>query len=128
MKEIIHSDNAPAAIGPYSQAVQVDCGQLVFVSGQIPLDPRTMEIVGGTAAEQTKQVMDNMGAVLEAAGIGYGQIVKTTIYLLDIGDFGEVNEVYGHYFPNDSPARATIEIDRLPMGVKVEIDCIAVKK
>jgi 2-iminobutanoate/2-iminopropanoate deaminase len=126
MKEVIRSDAAPAAIGPYSQAVKVTCGTMLFCSGQIPLDPKTMEIVGDTAAEQCRRVMENLGAVLKAASAGFADIVKTTIYLADMNDFATVNEVYATYFDAAPPARATVQVARLPKDVKVEIDAVAV--
>lgn len=125
MKEIISTKKAPAAIGPYSQAVRTDCVNLVFCSGQIALDSETMEIVGQTAAEQTRKVMDNLSAVLQASGAGLNNIVKTTIYLSDMDDFAAVNEVYAGYFDAEPPARATVQVSRLPKDVKVEIDAIA---
>ncbi|ORJ59025.1 RidA family protein [Geothermobacter hydrogeniphilus] len=122
-KEIIQSDNAPAAIGPYAQGVRV--GDQVWFSGQIPLDPVSGEVVSGGIAEQTEQVMKNMGAVLAAAGLNFGQVVKTTIYLVDLADFAVVNEIYGRFFPVAPPARATVEVAALPKGVSVEIEWIA---
>jgi 2-iminobutanoate/2-iminopropanoate deaminase len=120
----IHTDDAPKAIGPYSQAVRA--GNLVFCSGQIPLDPKTMEMVGsGDVRVQAKRVMDNLQAVLAAAGTSLGNVVKTTIYLQDLGDFGAVNEVYGGYFSSTPPARATVQVAGLPRGAMVEIDAIA---
>lgn len=126
MKEIIKTDKAPGAIGPYSQAVKVSGGAMLFISGIIPLNPKTMEIVGKTAGEQCKQVMDNMGNVLREAGGDYSNVVKTTIYLSDLADFGPVNEMYGTYFDVNPPARATVEVSRLPKDVKIEIEAIAV--
>lgn len=125
MKKIIQTADAPQAIGPYSQAVEAN--GFVFVSGQIPLDPKTGNLVTGDIREQTKRVMENGKAVLAAAGCGMDLVVKTTIYLKSMGDFGIVNEVYGSYFPNDPPARATVEVSRLPKDVSLEIDFIAVK-
>ena len=125
MKKIIKTEAAPQAIGPYSQAV--DANGFVFVSGQIPLDPKTGEVAAGDIREQTKRVMENGKAVLAAAGCGMDKVVRTTIYLRSIGDFAAVNEVYGGYFPSDPPARATVEVSRLPKDVAVEIDFIAVK-
>jgi 2-iminobutanoate/2-iminopropanoate deaminase len=125
MKKIISTDRAPAAIGPYSQAVKVDCQTTLYASGQIPLDPNTMEIVGDTAAEQCRQVMKNLGEVLRAAGTGFSDVVKTTIFLADMTDFGAVNEVYATYFESAPPARATVEVSRLPKDVKVEIEAVA---
>ncbi len=126
---IIQTDRAPAPVGPYNQAI-VATGSLVFVSGQIPLDPVTGAIVSGdNIAGQTRQVMTNLQAVLEAAGVSFAQVVKTTIYLADLNDFGTVNEIYGDYFaPGQAPARACVEVSRLPKDVKIEIDCIAVSR
>ena len=123
MNTIVSTDRAPKAIGPYSQAVIAN--GFVFVSGQIPLDPATGQIVAGGIAEQTAQVFENMKNVLEAAGSSLEQAVKTTVYLKDMGDFAPMNEVYGRYFPANPPARATVEAARLPRDVRVEIDCIA---
>jgi 2-iminobutanoate/2-iminopropanoate deaminase len=125
MKKIIKTTDAPQAIGPYSQAVEAN--GFVFVSGQIPLDPKTGSLVAGDIREQAKRVMENGKAVLAAAGCGMDSVVKTTIYLKNIGDFAAVNEVYGSYFTSDPPARATVEVSRLPKDVAVEIDFIAVK-
>lgn len=126
MKEIITTDKAPAAIGPYSQAVKVPCGTMLFCSGQIALDPKTMEVVGIGAREQTKQVMDNLGAVLKEAGVNFSNVVKTTIFLADMSDFVAVNEVYAAYFDDNPPARAAVQVARLPKDVRVEIEAIAV--
>ena len=126
MKEIVTTRTAPRAIGPYSQAVKVVSGTMLFCSGQIPLDPESMEIVGKSASEQCQQVMDNLAAVLEASGATFTSIVKTTIYLTDMDDFGPVNEMYATYFTSNPPARATVAVSGLPKGVKVEIDAIAV--
>jgi len=123
MNIIVSTERAPKAIGPYSQAVIAN--GFVFVSGQIPLDPATGQIVAGGIAEQTTQVFENMKNVLEAAGSSLEQAVKTTVYLKDMGDFAPMNEVYGRYFPANPPARATVEAARLPRDVRVEIDCIA---
>ena len=124
MKEIISTERAPQAIGPYSQAVRA--GNLVFASGQIPIDPETKEFVSGGVAEQTEQVLKNLKAVFAAAGIGLDQIVKTTVFLADMDDFTAMNEVYGKYFAENPPARATVQAARLPRDAKVEIDAIAV--
>lgn len=121
--DIINTSTAPEAIGPYSQAVIA--GQLVFCSGQIPLDPETLNIVGETVAEQTSQVLTNLAQVLKAAGSAPDKILKTTVFLKDMNDFVEMNEVYANFFGNHKPARATVEVARLPKDVKVEIDCIA---
>ena len=124
MKEIIATENAPQAIGPYSQAVRV--GNLVFASGQIPLDPATKEFVPGGIAEQTEQVLKNLKAVFAAAGVEMNQIVKTTVFLADMNDFTAMNEIYGNYFADKPPARATVQAARLPRDAKVEIEAIAV--
>ncbi len=124
VKEIITTDRAPGAIGPYSQAVRA--GDLVFASGQIPIDPATGEFVGPGIAEQTEQVLRNLSAVFEAAGVGMNQIVKTTVFLVDMNDFTVMNEVYGRFFADEPPARATVQAARLPRDAKVEIEAIAV--
>lgn len=125
MRETVHSDAAPAAIGPYSQAIRA--GGLVFCSGQIPLDPATGQMIEGDVRAQTRRVMDNLAAVLAAAGVGFGDVVRTTIFLTDLGDFAAVNEEYGTRFSGTAPpARATVQVAALPRGAKVEIDCIAV--
>jgi 2-iminobutanoate/2-iminopropanoate deaminase len=123
MKQVISTDNAPKAIGPYSQAIRA--GQLVFVSGQIPLDPATGQIVAGDVAVQARRVLDNIGAVLSAAGRSFADVVRTTIYLADMNDFAAVNEVYGRFFSPPYPARATVQVARLPKDARVEIDVIA---
>jgi 2-iminobutanoate/2-iminopropanoate deaminase len=124
MKEIISTDKAPGAIGPYSQAVKT--GNLVFCSGQIPIDPATGDFVSGGVAEQTEQVLINLSAVLEAAGTSLSNVVKTTVFLADMGDFTEMNVVYTKYFDENKPARATVQAAGLPRGARVEIECIAV--
>jgi len=124
MKEIVSTENAPGAIGPYSQAIKT--GDFVFCSGQIPIDPKTGEFVSSYVAEQTEQVLKNLSAVLEAAGTNLGAVVKTTVFLADMSDFNAMNEVYGRYFSDNKPARATVQAARLPKDAKVEIDCIAV--
>lgn len=124
--EIVETENAPKAIGPYSQAVVAPAGRWVFCSGQIPLDPKTGQLAGGGDVRlETHQVMRNLEAVLRAAGASLATVVKTTIYLADMADFAAVNEVYGTYFPTCSPARATIQVAALPRGARVEIDAIA---
>ncbi|MEW6016078.1 MAG: RidA family protein [Candidatus Zixiibacteriota bacterium] len=125
MKEVIKTSGAPAAIGPYSQAIKIPCGIMIFCSGQIPLDPKEGKIIGITAAEQAEQVLKNIQAILLAAGAEMKHVVKTTIYLTSMNDFAAVNEVYGKYFTFDMPARATVEVPRLPKDVKVEIEAIA---
>jgi 2-iminobutanoate/2-iminopropanoate deaminase len=121
--EVISTDKAPAAIGPYSQAVK--CGSMLFCSGQIPLDPATGETVAGDISRQAEQVMSNIAAVLTEAGIGFDDVVKTTIYLVDMADFAVVNEVYGRCFQNHKPARSTVAVKSLPRGVQLEIEVIA---
>jgi len=122
-KQKIQTPNAPAAIGPYSQAIKA--GDLLFVSGQIPLDAVTGELIRSGVADETKKVLDNLKAIVEAAGGGLGDVVKTTIFLKDMNNFGVVNEVYGTYFPQPFPARATVEVARLPRDVNVEIEAVA---
>ena len=124
MKDIIATDRAPQAIGPYSQAVRA--GSLVFASGQIPINPATGEFVAGGIAEQTEQVLRNLTAVFEAAGLGLDHIVKTTVFLVDMDDFADMNEVYGRFFGQQPPARATVQAARLPRDARVEIEAIAV--
>jgi 2-iminobutanoate/2-iminopropanoate deaminase len=125
-RKAIHSPNAPQAIGPYSQAIQVDAGKMTFLSGQIPLEPKTMEMVQGDAATQAERVMQNLKEVLAEAGLDFSHVVRCTIFLTDLGDFAKVNEVYGRYFTSAPPARATVQVAALPRGAKVEIDAIAV--
>jgi len=123
MKKTISTERAPKAIGPYSQAV-ISNGW-AFLSGQIPLDPSTNQIITGDIAAQTERVLENLKSVLEAAGSSLERVVKTTVYLKDMGEFAKMNEVYGRYFASNAPARATVEAARLPRDVSVEIDCIA---
>ena len=123
VREIISTDKAPRAIGPYSQAVRA--GGFVFASGQIPIDPATGEVVAGGVAEQTDQVLRNVSAVLEAAGTRLDRVVKTTVFLADMNDFIAMNEVYGRFFGEQPPARATVQAARLPRDAKVEIEAIA---
>jgi 2-iminobutanoate/2-iminopropanoate deaminase len=123
MKKIISTENAPKAIGPYSQAVVWN--GLAFLSGQIPLDPATGQIVEGDIAVQTARVLENIKAVLAACGSSFEQVVRTTVFLKDLGEFARMNEVYAKYFPKDPPARSTVEAARLPRDVRVEIDVIA---
>ncbi len=123
MKQIVRTEAAPQAIGPYSQAVVA--GGLVFASGQIPTDPATGQFVEGGVAEQTRQVLRNLSKVLEAAGTGLERVVKTTVFLADMNDFAEMNEVYGSFFGENPPARSTVEAARLPRDARVEIDVVA---
>ena len=124
MKEIIATESAPRAIGPYSQAVRA--GNLIFASGQIPIDPATGEFVSGEIAEQTEQVLRNISAVFEAAGASLNEVVKTTVFLADMDDFTAMNDVYARFFGEHRPARATVQAARLPRDAKVEIEAIAV--
>ncbi|MBA3972674.1 MAG: reactive intermediate/imine deaminase [Candidatus Solibacter sp.] len=123
MKQIVSTEFAPKAIGPYSQAVAWN--GVVYLSGQIPLDPATGQLVEGGIAEQTVRVLDNLKAVLEAAGSDLAHVLKTTVFLKDMGEFGAMNEIYGRYFSENPPARATVEAARLPRDVRVEIECVA---
>ncbi len=126
IRQVIHTAEAPAAIGPYSQAISVRGGQTLYTSGQIPLDPKTMQIVEGDVAAQAEQVMKNLEAVLRAAGLGFEHVVRSGIFLADMGHFAQVNEVYASRFKQDPPARSTVQVAYLPKGVLVEIDMIAV--
>ncbi len=123
MREVIATDRGPKAIGPYSQAVKAN--GFIFISGQIPLDPRTQELVEGDAARQTERVMENLKGIVEAAGSSLDRVVKTTVFLKDLADFPAMNEVYSRYFPANPPARATVQVARLPRDVRVEIELIA---
>jgi len=124
MKEVITTENAPGAIGPYSQAVKA--GNMVFCSGQIPIDPQTGDFVSDNVAEQTRQVLTNLNAVLEAAGTNLNNVVKTTVFLADMNDFTEMNNIYAEFFSENKPARATVQAARLPKDARVEIECIAI--
>ncbi len=121
----ILTSEAPAAVGPYSQAMQA--GNLVFLSGQIPLDPATGVLVGEDIAEQTEQVLKNVQAVLQAAGLGFSNVIKSTIFLVDLGHFEVVNKLYAQYFGEHRPARSTIQVVALPKGARVEIECVALR-
>lgn len=123
--DAVNSPQAPKVYGPYSQAIVA--GDLVFASGQLPLDPTSMEIVPGGIAEQAVQVLSNLKAVLQAAGADFDRVVKVTLYLVDLGDFNAFNEAYGKAFGNSRPARSTVEVAKLPRGARVEIDAIAVR-
>ncbi|HJQ23725.1 MAG TPA: RidA family protein [Blastocatellia bacterium] len=123
MKDRIQTDRAPQAIGPYSQAIKAN--GFVFASGQVALDPATMQIVEGGVREQTERVLRNLAAVLEAAGSGLDRVVKATVFLADMNEFAAMNEVYGSFFTEVPPARSTVEVKRLPRDVRVEIDVIA---
>ena len=123
MRESVSTPSAPAAIGPYSQAIKA--GNLLFLSGQIPLDPATGNLVEGDVEAQTRQVFANIGAILEAAGASFDAVVSATVYLADMNDFGKVNEIYATYFSSPAPARATVQVARLPRDCRVEIQVIA---
>lgn len=123
MIEIVVTDRGPKAIGPYSQAIRAN--GFVFLSGQIPLDPKTQQVVEGDVAAQTGRVLENLKGVLEASGSSLQRVVKTTVFLVDMDDFAAMNEVYGRYFATHPPARSTVEVTRLPKNVRVEIDLIA---
>jgi 2-iminobutanoate/2-iminopropanoate deaminase len=123
VRDVIATDRGPKAIGPYSQAIKAN--GFVFISGQIPLDPRTQQLVEGDIARQTERVLENLKGIVEAAGSSLDRTVKTTVFLKDLGDFAAMNEVYGRYFASSPPARATVEVSRLPRDVRVEIELIA---
>lgn len=123
MKDFIYTTNAPAPIGPYSQAIRVN--GFIFVSGQIPIDPATGRVVEATIEAQTQQVMKNLSAILDAAGTGLGNVVKTTVFLSDLDDFSGFNRIYEEYFADAKPARATVQVARLPKEVLVEVEAIA---
>ena len=123
MKQVIHTDSAPAAIGPYSQAIQID--DLLFVSGQVPIDPSTGAIVEGDIKAQAQQSLNNLKAILNAAGTNMGAVVKTTVFLADMNDFAAMNEVYAQFFQEPFPARSAVQVARLPKDAKVEIKAIA---
>jgi len=122
-KKVISTDNAPAPVGTYNQAIVT--GNLIFISGQIPLDPATGELVDGDFKTRCKRVLENLKAIVEASGSSIDRIVKTNVYLTDLSNFSEVNEVYADYFTSDPPARAAVEVSKLPLGVDIEIECIA---
>lgn len=124
-RKIVQTDEAPAPVGPYSQAVRA--GDWLFLSGQVPLDPATGELVGEDAAAQAARVLENIGAILRAAGMDYADVVKTTIFLVDLRDFAAVNEVYARYFSERPPARSTVQVSALPKGARVEIEAVAVR-
>lgn len=123
MKKVVFSQQAPAAVGPYSQAI--DCGDLVFLSGQIPLVPATGAVADGGIEGQTRQMFANMKAVLSEAGLSFENVVKTTVFMTDLGQFGVFNEIYAEYFPENPPARSCVQVSALPKGVLVEAECIA---
>ena len=122
-KRVIHTDKAPKAIGPYSQAIQA--GNFLFLSGQIPLDPKTGELLKGDIRKQTRQVLENIKGVLESQGLGMENVVKATLFLKELANFNQVNEVYATYFPSSPPARSTVEVAKLPRDADIEIEAIA---
>ena len=124
-KKLIRTDQAPAAVGPYSQAVSAKCQELIFCSGQIALDPATQQLVKGDVKAQTRRVMENLKAVLAAAASDFSKVLKCNVYLLRMSDFAAMNEVYGEYFKSEPPARATVAVAELPKGAEVEIDATA---
>ena len=124
MKQAVSSPNAPKAIGPYSPAIR--SGQLLFVSGQIALDPATGQMIAGDTATETRRVMDNLGALLKAAGLSYANVVRTTVFLADMNDFAAMNQTYATFFSEPYPARSTVQVSRLPKDARVEIDVIAI--
>ncbi len=123
-RSIVSTEKAPAAVGPYSQAVRI--GDLVYTAGQIPLDPATGTLVSGAIEAQTRQVLSNLSAVLEAAGSGLDSIVKMTVFMTDLGQFQQMNAVYAEFFPGDPPARSAVEVSALPLGVTIEMEAVAV--
>lgn len=127
MREVVATTHAPSAIGPYSQAISASASQMLFVSGQIGFDPQTTLLVSDSVVDQTKQALVNLDAILKAAGLQKSNVVKTTIFLKDMNDFGKVNEVYATYFDKDPPARSTVEVARLPKDALVEIEAIAAR-
>ncbi len=122
-RDVVHTDRAPKAVGPYSQAIR--SGNLVFTAGQVPIDPATGKIEATTIEDQTRRVLDNLKAVLEEAGSGLERVVKTTVFMVDLGEFAAMNAVYAGYFPAAPPARSTVQVGALPLGARVEIECVA---
>ncbi|HZL70914.1 MAG TPA: RidA family protein [Planctomycetota bacterium] len=125
MKRVVATDGAPKAIGPYSQGIEA--GSFVFLSGQVALDPATGQMVAGGIAEQTERALQNLEAVLKASGLTMNHVVRTTVFLIDLGEFAAMNEVYARHFPKDHPARSTVQVVALPKGARVEIDAIALR-
>ncbi len=125
-KSIIHTEKAPAAVGPYSQATRA--GELVYTAGQIPLDPASGKMVEGGIESQTRRALENLQAVLEAAGAGLDTVLKTTVFLQDMGEFGAMNAVYAEFFPENPPARSAVQVAALPLGARVEIEAVALAK
>jgi 2-iminobutanoate/2-iminopropanoate deaminase len=125
-RQVISTHHAPAAVGPYSQGVQ--CGELVYTAGQIPLDPATGRLVEGSIEDQTRQVLNNLRAILVAAGCTMADVVKTTVFIMDMADFKAMNGVYAEFFPTTPPARSTVQVGGLPLGARVEIEAVAVRQ
>ncbi|MCK6562385.1 RidA family protein [candidate division KSB1 bacterium] len=126
MREVIKTSSAPAAIGPYSQGIRVSAGKMLFTAGQVPLDPATGQMVTGDIKAQTRRVLENVKAILQAAGASFGNVVKTTVFMTDLNEFAAMNEVYAEFFSTHPPARSTVEVRALPRGAKVEIETMAI--
>ncbi|KAA0228878.1 RidA family protein [bacterium] len=126
MREVIKTSSAPAAIGPYSQGIRVSAGKMLFTAGQVPLDPATGQMVTGDIKAQTRRVLENVKAILQAAGASFEHVVKTTVFMTDLNEFAAMNDVYAEYFATNPPARSTVEVRALPKGAKVEIETMAI--
>lgn len=126
MREVIKTSSAPAAIGPYSQGIRVSAGKMLFTAGQVPLDPATGQMVTGDIKAQTRRVLENVKAILQAAGASFEHVVKTTVFMTDLNEFAAMNEVYAEFFSTNPPARSTVEVRALPRGAKVEIETMAI--
>lgn len=126
MREVIKTSSAPAAIGPYSQGIRVSAGKMLFTAGQVPLDPATGQMVTGDIKAQTRRVLENVKAILQAAGASFEHVVKTTVFMTDLNEFAAMNEVYAEFFATNPPARSTVEVRALPKGAKVEIETMAI--
>lgn len=126
MREVIKTSSAPAAIGPYSQGIRVSAGKMLFTAGQVPLDPATGQMVTGDIKAQTRRVLENVKAILHAAGASFENVVKTTVFMTDLNEFAAMNEVYAEFFSTNPPARSTVEVRALPRGCKVEIETMAI--
>ncbi|NUM77663.1 RidA family protein [candidate division KSB1 bacterium] len=126
MREVIKTSSAPAAIGPYSQGIRVSAGKMLFTAGQVPLDPATGQMVTGDIKAQTRRVLENVKAILQAAGASFEHVVKTTVFMTDLNEFAAMNEVYAEFFATNPPARSTVEVRALPRGAKVEIETMAI--
>ena len=126
MKEVVKTAQAPAAIGPYSQGIKIPGGTLVFTAGQVPLDPATGQLMNGDIKTQTRRALENLAAIVNAAGATLSQVVKTTVFMTDLGEFAAMNEVYAEFFSHQPPARTTVEVRALPRGARVEIEALAI--